>query len=1093
MQTNCFHFFARLLIALTVVHALSSINVWADEKDSHSEKAMTAYADAANFQTNGALDLAIEAWTEFLRDYADNPMASNAAHYLGVCYMQQESPDYVAASDAFRKALNETKYDLREESLVNHGWCLYASSGEAPNRNPKPLREALKTFSSLEKEFPKTKFLDRSIFYSAESAYSLGDTKKAIQLYDRLLALPDVGDSPLRCDALYARGVAYEDLEQFDRAISSFRQLLSSCDREDLITDVHLRIGDTAILRKDVDKAIESFDAAMKSAESEEDIAYALFRQAFALVQAKRPNEAAAKYEQLLDQYPKSRYAATARLASAQSAYRGGEMKTAEKRFREVYSEGNVEAATEAAHWLARMRIADGTPADAIRIAKKRIDDGMEGPFAVSLRIDHAEATSMDPKTVKESIGLFEAIYRDHPKDPLAPRALYNAAFSAIQSNQGQQSLGLATEFLKKFPGDLLKSDVMYIAAESSLLTGDPKKAAETYGELLKEKSAQSNPQRPLWIMRAAATSNAARNFEQTVKLIKEELPSLREPLQVAEAQFLLGEAQLMARKPSDAATAFAASVNAAPKWQRASEANVLLGQSLLAAGKQDAAKKTWETLIKKEPKSRMADQARYKLGQMKSAAGDYLGAVKNYDEIIFGERDLPLIPYAMYGRGWSLMQAKKYEAAIATLDQVLADYGKHGVSSDALLARGIARRNQEQWKEAKSDLETFLARKPNGTNLGHALYELALIDQHEKNPDEAAELLNRLVKEVPNYPNMDKVLYELGWSLREAGQEDEAEKRFAELTRKFPKTELSAEAAFFVGQKKYAEEKWDEAAEQYAIAANLAKDDELSEKSFYRLGWSFFKGGKYEESSEAFLKQAKRHPDRKLIVDAHLMIGECYLKRGDFAAALKAYGVGRQVIRSRNEDAKSLSEQAERQVRGLVFLHGGQSAAQTKKWKDAIEWYDELVLRFPASVYLPQSNYEKGFAYQQMGDLNQAVKLYAEVANNYRNEVAARARFMMGEIYFGNRQFQQAIPEFQRVMFGYGAEKAPDEIKNWQAKSGFEAGRCSESLIQQAKTVAAKAKAKKFAVDFFQYVINKHPEHELAEKSRERLEAVSK
>ena len=518
--------------------------------------------------------------------------------------MQQENPDYVAAANAFRKVLADTEYDLREESLVNHGWCLYASSGDGPKRDPKPLREALKTFSILNKEFPKSKFIDRAIFYSAEAAYGLGETNEAIKFYDRLLALPNVSDSPLRCDALYARGVAYEDLDQIDKAISSFQQLLSSCDRADLITDVHLRMGDAAIMRKEADKAIASFDSAMKSAESEDDVAYALFRQAFALVQAKRPTEAAAKYEQLLDKFPKSRYAATARLASAQSAYRGGEMGVAEKRFREVLRQDNVEAATEAAHWLARMRLAGGKPVEAIRIAKQRIDDGLEGAFATSLRLDHAEALSMDPQTVKESTDLFEAIYRESPTDPLAPRALYNAAFSAMQSNQAKRASALATEFLKQFPKDTLTPDVSYILAEASLLMGDPKQAAETYQTLLERVPADSNLQRPLWVLRAAATSNVAKTFSDTIELLRNEISSLKEPFQVAEAQFILGEAYLMSKKPSDAASAFDASAKAAPKWPRAAEAKVLQGQALLAAGNEDAAKGTWEALIKSESKN---------------------------------------------------------------------------------------------------------------------------------------------------------------------------------------------------------------------------------------------------------------------------------------------------------------------------------------------------------------------------------------------------------------------------------------------------------------------------------------------------------
>ncbi len=77
--------------------------------------------------------------------------------------------------------------------------------------------------------------------------------------------------------------------------------------------------------------------------------------------------------------------------------------------------------------------------------------------------------------------------------------------------------------------------------------------------------------------------------------------------------------------------------------------------------------------------------------------------------------------------------------------------------------------------------------------------------------------------------------------------------------------------------------------------------------------------------------------------------------------------------------------------------------------------------------------------------------------------------------------------------MFGFGAEQAPDQIKNWQAKSGFEAARCSELLIQLAKTTASKNKAGEYAKDFYAYVVEKHPKHELAAKSRERLEALKK
>jgi TolA-binding protein len=352
---------------------------------------------------------------------------------------------------------------------------------------------------------------------------------------------------------------------------------------------------------------------------------------------------------------------------------------------------------------------------------------------------------------------------------------------------------------------------------------------------------------------------------------------------------------------------------------------------------------------------------------------------------------------------------------------------------------------------------------------------------------------LERLVTEVPDYPSMDKVLYELGWSLQESGKAPDAVKYFTSLINQYPETPLVADAAYFIGQQHYGEEAWALAASQFEIAAKKATEAGLSEKAHYRLGWSEFKDENYEAAEQAFTNQAAAHAEGKLALDALMMIGECRFKRSDYQSAIESFQDARDRIRSRGETSKNIRDDAERRVRELVFLHGGQCAAQLKDWKQAIQWYDELRERFPSTQYLPQVFYETGFAYQQIGDNDNALKFFQEVADNYRNELAARARFMMGEIYFANREFDKAIPEFQRVMYGFGAEKASSSIKNWQAKSGFEAGRCGESLLEAAKTSSSKQKARKISNDFFNYVIETHPNHELAAKSRDRIEALNK
>ncbi len=383
------------------------------------------------------------------------------------------------------------------------------------------------------------------------------------------------------------------------------------------------------------------------------------------------------------------------------------------------------------------------------------------------------------------------------------------------------------------------------------------------------------------------------------------------------------------------------------------------------------------------------------------------------------------------------------------------------------------------------------MTKSPTGTNLGHALYELALIDQKNKAPEQAAEKLNRLVSEVPDYPSMDKVLYELGWSLQESGDVDSAIKHFDQLVSRFPDATLTPDAAYYIGQNNYVAKQWGQAAKRFTLAAH-STDDSLAEKALYRLGWSQFKLGNYRDAEAAFTEQSKNYPNGNLAFDALAMVGECWFKQGEFEQALEKYKKALEQIRANDETSASVRDKAARQVRELTLLHGGQSAAQLEQWDSAIQWHNEHRQRFPSSSYLAQVFYETGFAYHQKGDNKNGLKFYTQVADKYRSQVGARARFMIGEIHFANQALEKAIPEFQRVMFGFGAEQAPVEIKNWQAKSGFEAGRCSEVLVQAAKTEKSKQKAIQFAKNFYSYVIEKHPDHELADDARKRMEALS-
>lgn len=1017
------------------------------------ERALAVYADAANFQTGGAFDLAIQEWQSFVQEYPDHELVPQAWHYLGVCYMQRESPDLVAAAESFGRALKFEQYELREESLANRGWCLYAAAGAGPRREDSKLTAALETFGLLRAEFPDSRFTDRALFFSGEAAFALQQPQQAIEFYNQLLALPDVEKSELRCQALYARGIAQQETDQREQALASFRQLIDSCQDQELLTDVRLRMGDILLSQDDPTAALDMFERGGKTASAASDRAYALFRQGYVLAQLERTSEAVARYDQLRSDFPESQYAPAALLAAAQAAYRGGDRDAAAERFREVLGGDDVPAATEATHWLARMAIARSEWEDAAALIRSQLERGAEGPFAIELELDLAEVLAVNPDTAAEAMDRFRGVYQAAPDSTLAPRALYNAAFSALQLGQHPQALQWSQDFLTRFPTDPLRLEVQSIAAESLLAAGQAQQATDRYLELLSE-TPNDAEQRPPWVLRCAVAMSAGKLYDRVTEWLPAQLDSLPQPEQRGQALLLIGQAHA-------------------------------------AAGRAAAAKQALHQSLQVEPDAVTADRARYQLATLASGDQDFATALRLYQQVIDHGQVSQLMPHARYGKATVLLQTGDQQAAVDTLDTLLQSIDDHPLRRDALLARGISQRQLGQFAAAREDLQAALDLEPTGTSLGHALYELALIDQTDQRPGAAAEKLQRLVDEVPDYPAMDKVLYELGWSLQEQQSDGEAVRPFQRLVSQFPESALAPDAAYFVGQHYYQQDLWQQAAEQYEIAAT-SSDASLAEKARYRRGWSLYALDELNAAEAAFAEQAAQHPHGPLAFDGLAMVAECRFKRGEYRDALQAYEVARERIRRDDETAASIRDTATRQIRELVLLHGGQSAAQLGEWQTAIEWHQEHRQRFPSSTYLPQVFYETGFAYHQLDELQNALKFYRQVADNYRNEIAARARFMMGEVHFSNRELDQAIPEFQRVMYGFGAEQAPEEIKNWQAKSGFEAGRCGELLIEAAPSPQGQAKATKLARQFYSYVIEKHPQHELAAKARAQLEALN-
>jgi len=320
----------------------------------------------------------------------------------------------------------------------------------------------------------------------------------------------------------------------------------------------------------------------------------------------------------------------------------------------------------------------------------------------------------------------------------------------------------------------------------------------------------------------------------------------------------------------------------------------------------------------------------------------------------------------------------------------------------------------------------------------------------------EAAKIYASILQADAKYADADKVLYELGWACFESGQRAESDAAFQRLANEYPQSPLAAESLFRVAESFYDAGKYAEAADVYTKTRARTDVGDLGEKAAHKLGWSFFKVDKFPEAAAAFSEQLKSYPDGSLAGDGQFLVGESLYKQKQWKPAMDQYAA---VIAAKNPTYQA-----------LATYRSGECAAALEQWDASFKFHQQVLDRFADFELLPEARYGAGWALQQQDKLNEAVAYYERVTEETDTETAAKARFMIGEACFAQKNHKEATRHFLKAAFAYSH-------KEWSAMAWFEAARCFEVLrdVDQAKNC-------------YQQMIEKFPEHPKVEDAKKRL-----
>ncbi len=1024
-------------------------------------EAILLFNGAVQLQNNSAFKAAVDEWQKFLKRFPKDSLALKARYYLGVCQTQLgQLEEAVAELEAV--LAGDKKFPMREDAFLTAGWC-YSSLGE--DGKPENFPKAAKKYADLFAEFPNGKNADEALYSQGEALYNAADKAGAVAAYDNVLK--SFPDSKRRADALYAVGATQEELGNFAAAGTAYDGFLKEFPDHELIPEVKMRKAQ-ALMQTGDNAAAEKLFGEVAGTQGFEFADHAAFRQAECLFKLNKFPEAATLFAKVATDYAQSEFVDEATMRSGQTYYRAEDFENAASWFDKVIAAEGADA-IEAAHWRCRIHLRQGEPAESAKLASATLPKAGESPFLPDLMMDQADGYYEQADQQAKSLPLYVKIYEGYPDHAQAPQSLYNASFAALDLEQFGDALTHANTFIEKYADHNLLLDANYVAAESLLRLAKYAESETLYTELIAAATGRSELE--AWQLRLAVVLYMQKKRQDVVDTLTPLLPEFKVANNTAEGQFLVGTSQYFLGKYDAAATALEASLAANPKWTQSDEAWLNLSRAQRKLDKLDDAVASVKHVLADFPQSKVLDRAHYRLGEYSYAAGDYATAISEYSTVITKYPDSQLVPYALSGKGWAELRSKLYEDGAKSYTSLIETHPDHQLIPGVVKARATCRYHTGDFEGAIADINTYLESKPEVDDRVDALYIRGLSESEAKKYDDAVTSYETILTDKPGFEKADRVMYELGWANKSGGKSDEAVAAFTRLTTEHPDSPLAAEASYHVGESHYADKKFAEAAGAYAAARDKAGQGDLGEKSTYKLGWANYQQKKFDEALEAFSTQVTTYPEGKLYTDGLFMQGECLFKLARHEEALE--------VLAKCQELAGYSDA----IRTLVLLHGGQSASQLKKWAEAVDMLAKIPEAFPKSRYLPEALYEQGWAKQNLDETDAAKELYAKAAEAdlARTAIGARARFMLGELHFAAEKHEDAIIEFQRVVFTYGDANAPAETKKWQAKSAYEVGRCNEVLAKEAKTPQQKQQLVKEAIRFYKIVVDKYPDSDEA------------
>jgi TolA-binding protein len=558
-------------------------------------------------------------------------------------------------------------------------------------------------------------------------------------------------------------------------------------------------------------------------------------------------------------------------------------------------------------------------------------------------------------------------------------------------------------------------------------------------------------------------------------------------------------------------------------------------GEAYDQLGWHDAAILSYQKLKERFPESDYARKADYGLSWSLYRAGDYDGAIGAIDAFMKRYPESRLKSGLEYLKGNCFLKQEDYAKAEALYQQVIDGYANTPYARQAQYKMAVSLMAHDADVEAKGLLESLTREGAENSMSGDAVFLLATLYMDSKEYGEAALQFLRVVEQYPKSEFQVDSLYKLGecYALSEnLGKSAETFEEFARVHKDHP---LALEAVFHSADAYFQRGDYQQALVRFEHVAGDATGSRFGEEALYRMAISYHNLSNFEAVADAFRGLLAAFPSSRHAAEAHYRIGDFLLYDKENAVdavehfkkvrglpenaylgrALKGVAVAHFSMKDFDGAVgvfyRVVMEHPDVSLRPDTYEWVGQHLYDREEWKQSADVFTALLERTlnyprPERIYLKlgetysamkridaaleaygwiqenapktpsahESTFRIAALYEEQGRAGEAMTLYERAATAAMNDTAARARFRLGELYEGKKEYAVAAKNYMRVAILFlHPTLSPESM--WRAGQCFEKGANPESAIK-----------------IYSDILREYPDSEQAESAKARLAELS-